>query len=109
MLAKKCQCKPPGFLIYYLKHFHYWNKTSWVKEVNCSFLPEQLSQDLIVRVCTEVGRLGDKRSVMTRFPTSPTYFFALAILALLLAHLILWQVSLADGDSDDDGFMIYDL
>ena len=57
-----------------------------------------------MRVWTEVGRLGDKRSVMTRFPTSPTYFFALAILALLLAHLILWQVSLADGDSDDDGF-----
>ena len=36
---------------------------------------------------------------MTR---SPNLLFVIAIIVLLLAHLLLWQVSIADDNDDDD-------
>ena len=37
---------------------------------------------------------------MTRLPN---LFFVIAIIFLLLAHLLLWQVNITDEDDDDDG------
>ena len=42
---------------------------------------------------------------MTR---SPNLLFVIAIIVLFLAHLLLWQVNIADDDDDDDDLGEYD-
>ena len=98
----------PVFLIYYWKHFHCRSKVSWVKAVNYNeviFCVTSISMALQLFVCwfhclafphcvfCHDQYPLQKRSLMTRFPASPSCLFALAIVLLLLAHLILWQVS----------------